>query len=367
MNIEILADNLRRLRSVNKLSQSKLAERADVSLPTIKNLEIGKAAPKVNTMLLIAKALGVGLEQLFAPVKILKTVRFRSTKQMRNRSQILAEVSGWLDDFNMLEKLLNVSAHYMLSKIAKKSDSTKPEKIAESCRSLMKLSHNEPIRDICGLLEHSGIKVMPISSASPGFFGLSVGEEDDGPAIVVNIRDGISVERQIFSAAHELGHLLMHQSAYDVENCTENKHEEYEANAFASHFLMPDKAFLKEWEEASGLHVVDRVLKVRSLFNVSYKTVLYRLVELKLADETVWVKFNFAFQAKYRKQLSNKIEPDALEPFGNSRYAFYEDRFRLLVRKAIDTDKISLSRAAEMLRIKIEEMHDLVQMWSIAS
>ncbi|ADG07796.1 protein of unknown function DUF955 [Kyrpidia tusciae DSM 2912] len=64
-------------------------------------------------------------------------------------------------------------------------------------------------------------------------------QEDGGPAIVVNTWDRISVERRIFSAAHELGHLLLHLSVYRVEEESEVKAQENEANLFASHFLMP--------------------------------------------------------------------------------------------------------------------------------
>src|SRR5207245_1218913 len=120
-----------------------------------------------------------------------------------------------------------------------------------------------------------GVKVCAMRIASDAFFGLSVAKSDGGPAIAVNVWDRISVERWIFTAAHELGHLLLHFSAYDVARTAEDKSEENEANQFASHFLMPDDVFRSEWDEARGHGLVDRVFKVKRIFHVSYRTVLY--------------------------------------------------------------------------------------------
>jgi len=47
------------------------------------------------------------------------------------------------------------------------------------------------------------------------------------------------------------------------------------------------------------------------------------------------------------------------------RFDFYEDRFKRLTREAVEKDKISLSRGAEMLRIGIEEMHNLLLNWEV--
>ena len=129
---------------------------------------------------------------------------------------------------------------------------------------------------------------------------------------------------------------------------------------------MPDEGFRKEWNEASGLHWVDRVFKVKRIFRVSYKTVLARLVEHGVVDEKVWVKFNVVYQHRFKRKLLFKEEPmgiDPAEPFGMHRFDFYEDRFSRLTRDAVEKDKISLSRGAEMLGIGIEEMQDLLQNW----
>jgi len=368
MNLQILAQNVRRLRTARRLSQNALADNAGLSLPAIKSLELSKSEPRMRTLQAIAKALGVKLQELFQPVRELHTVRFRSAKRMQNRENILAQVARWLDDFNFLEESLNERRPFKLNEVRAQCSRERLTEAAGLCRKKLGLKPTEPIHDICGLLEHAGVKVFPLSMASDSFFGLSVGEEDGGPAVVVNVWERISVERRIFSAAHELGHLMLHPDAYDVAKVEENKEEEHEADRFAGYFLMPNEGFRKEWNEAAGLHFVDRVFKVKRIFRVSYKTVLSRLLEEGAVDTSIWMKFNMAYQQRFNRKLSFKEEPmgiDPAEPFGMQKFDFYEDRFKRLTREAVEKDKMSLSRGAEMLLIGIEEMQDLLQNWEV--
>jgi len=285
---------------------------------------------------------------------------------MQNRENILAEVANWLDDINYLEELLDDQVEYQLQNIRSSRTPEGIVRVARRCREALGLDDEEPIHDICGLLESGGIKVYRIDTSSDGFFGLSVSRHDGGPAVVVNAWERIPIERQIFSAAHELGHLVLHKDAFDVEIVEEDQDQEQQADLFAGHFIMPDEGFVKEWNEAAGLHVVDRVFKVKGIFHVSYKTVLHRLIEHEVVDNSVWKNFNLAYQRRFNKKLSFKEEPagtEHAEPFGLDEFDFYEDRFRRLVRQAVEEDKISMSRGAEMLRISIEEMRELTRSW----
>lgn len=366
MNLQILAQNLRRLRTAKHFSQKALADAAGLSVLAIKNLEGAKNEPRMNTMQAIARAMDVKLQELFLPVRELKTVRFRSSKRMPNRENILANISRWLDDFNYLEQILEGNVIFLLKEARAHCVRNNISGAAAVCREKLGLKRSEPIYDICGLLEYAGIKVFPVSAASNGFFGLSIGEEDGGPAIAVNTWERISVERRIYSAAHELGHLMLHRDAFDVSQTAEDKEEEREADLFAGHFLMPAEGFRNEWNEAAGLHWVDRVFKVKRIFHVSYKTVLVRLIECGAADQTIWKTFNLAYQRRFNRKLPFREEPmgiGTVEPFGLHHFDFYEDRLSRLTRKAVEDDKISLSRGAEILRIDIEEMQELFSNW----
>lgn len=383
MNGNLLAPNLRRLRAHRGLTQNEVARAVGISRVAYRDLETGQVQnPKSSTLLNLAKAYQVGVEELLRPAPTLRQVRFRSTKQMKNREVILSDVDQWLRDFNEVEDLLEEDMPFGLSSLEPVLDIStgalvpRANASAKLVRNLLGIQEKEPIRDICGLLESSGVKVYPIQVQTDAFFGLSVGKEDGGPAIVVNTWDKISVERWIFSAAHELGHLLLHLGAYDVNQNMENPEEEKEADSFAAEFLMPDAAFSHEWYDTMGMSLVDRVIKVKRIFRVSYKTVLYRLEQI-LKNRPGWQKgsaflrFQVEYKQRYGHGLAKAEEPDALaaeafktrEPDHLLPSDFSEGRLRTLVRMAIEEDLISLGRGAEILRIPLADMRELAASW----
>ncbi len=380
-----LAANLRRFRTAQGLSQSALAERAGLSRVGYRDLETGKSTPRPDTLQSLAVALGVAIPHLLAPVRELHHVRFRADRQLAKRENILADVGRWLDGYQEVEQALGSTEDWKLAALAKKlqrstrSGRSLAEYAAQQVRKELELE-GQMIRDMCGLLEDNGVKLLTVPVATDGFFGLSVGPQDGGPAVVINVWERITVERWIFSAAHELAHLLLHPTAYDVERTDENLEEEREADLFASFFIMPQDLFHNEWDEARGLGLVDRVFKLKRIFKVSWQTVVYRVaLGLPRAEkDAIWASFRAAYQARFGHEAPTTTEPEALtaDAFSGppiSRAAdeparflgddFQEDRLCGLVRKAVDTDKISLGRGAEILGLSLLEMRELRNSW----
>lgn len=256
---------------------------------------------------------------------------------------------------------------YKLNELAGTSGNRSPIQYAEEVRRIIGLKADEPIHDICGLLENCGIKILALPYSSDAFNGLSVSQCEKGPAIIINTWERISIERQIFSTAHELGHLLMHLSDYDGKARSEDKAQEKEADLFAGYFLMPEQGFNSEWEETAGMPFVERVMKIKSIFKVSYKTVLYRLNQKGLVDDRIWLRFQQLYEAKYNKKLSFKEEPfsEGSEPFGLKPFDFYADRLSRLVRKGVEEEQISIPRAAEILNLSSEQMMVRIAEWEV--
>jgi len=382
-NPHALGENLRYLRQARKLSQAALAERAGLSRVGYRSIETGASTPRADTLAKLAASLGVGLGDLVRPTKKLSSVRFRAKKKMATREAILADVGRWLEAYAFIEDLVDEQQDRPLRNLAgefRRSRSSLPAlEAARAARTALGLGPTDTIRDICGLLEDHGVKVFAPEVASDQFFGLSVGEEDGGPAVAVNTWDRITVERWIFTAAHELGHLILHQNAYDVEQSDEADDEEKEADLFASEFLVPDEVFWSEWEDARGLSFLDAVFKLKSIFRVSWKTVVYRLANKDDEPGRVWKKFHAEFRMRYKRKLSGAEEPKGLrpkdfyspspalrlreEPEHLNASLFREDRLSRLVRRALDEELITLSRAAEVLDLSAREMRQLAGSW----
>jgi Zn-dependent peptidase ImmA (M78 family)/transcriptional regulator with XRE-family HTH domain len=366
-----IPQNIRRIRTSRGLSQEQVARKAGVSRNAYGSIERGEAEPRVSNLEGIARALGVDLPALLAEAPRLSSVRFRSAKVRSRRAegtrdQVVAEVARWVKDFNGLEDLLGERREYKLAglgaRLPDESDPNRPIEAARQTRKVLQLGPNEPIRDICGLLESAGVKVLGLGLDIEGLFGLSVGESDGGPAVVVNVHKDVSVERRIFTAAHELGHLLLHPGAYDVGEVREDRNEDREANLFASQFLMPGAAFQKEWRRSYGLAFVDRVLHVKRIFRVSYQTVLYRLSDLGITGSgDVWGVFSGQWRDRTGQALTKKAEPMPL-----AEVDFLEDRLSRLVRRGVEAEKITVSRGAEILGVNLRTMRDRVASWKVA-
>lgn len=370
-----IGSNIRRLRIARGNTQEEVAKAANISLAGLRNYETGRSEPRVDVLMAIARVLDARLDELVSESRTLKCVRFRAAKRLNTRDAILSDVARWLDDFVDLEEITGDKTEWRLQNVP----ANNPIRLANAARQAMGIAETEPIRDICGLLEEFGVKVLSRPVKSEHFFGLAVGRDEGGPAVVVNTWDRIPVERWIFSAAHELGHILLHSNSFDVSLTAEDPGQETEANQFASHFLMPDKQFECEWNETEGRAFIARVLKVKRMFRVSYATVLYRLQESKRYSN-VWVAFFSQYQRLYGQHLNRKHEPIPLmpedfhakvtedkasrEPKRLEDVDFIEDKLSRLVRRALDEERITRDRAAEILRLTPEEMMQLIEDWA---
>ena len=368
--------NLARLRMDRDLTQEALAEKAGVSRVTVGKVERGTTLPRVATLRALAGALGVRVADLIAVVRPLDNVRFRAQATVYSRAQILAEVSNWLTGYDEIEACLDEHRPFRFGTSWNPASARSPTEAASRARQAVGLGPRESVRDICGLLEDNGVKVLLLEKPRDSFFGLSVGKGDRGPAVVVNTWRRISVERWIFTAAHELGHLLLHPSDYEQDVCEPSRDAEREADAFASEFLMPEKAFGPEWWATRGQPLIVRVLKIKRMFKVSYKTVLFRLVASDRATRAVWPAFQRQHKARFGKTLRKADEPVALkrsefawdwrrsgEPDAVSPSDFVDDRLSRLVRQALEGDHVSLGRAAEVLGLTPIEMRQRTRDW----
>lgn len=356
-----VATNLARLREDRELTQKALAERVGWSRSQIGKIERGLADLDGTSLDRLAEALGTTWNDLYAEIRPLHGVRFCARKRIHGRAQILAEVSRWIDAYRWLETELDERRPFAF---APARGLPNPVAAAQAARGAIGLREREPIADICGLLESNGVKVLRLEKKRDSFFGLSVGEPDSGPAVVVNTWERIAVERWIFTAAHELGHLLLHPPDDDPDGPALPAAAESEADAFAGEFLMPEAALAAEWESGHGQWLVPRVLKIKRIFRVSARTVLRRLVATDRADEDVWLRFREDYRERHGKPLLQTEEPEPLgasesawdwkrsaEPATLSDYDCRDGRLRGLVRKAADAELLSVRRVAEILNL----------------
>lgn len=385
MDVGTIATNLVRLRKGRRKTQEEVAAAAGLSRGAFRKIEKGRVVPKIENLRAIAHALDVPMRDLVTPAPRLQRVRFRSLKRLKSRDQVLVAVGRWLHDFNELEELLGEKGPHQLGELWDQVGELRAEgveAVAAAAREHFGLSGREPVHDICGLLESRGVKVHSVQVANDAFLGLSVAEEDGGPAVVVNTWERLAVEHWIYSAVHELGHLLLHIGAYDVGQEEEDQDEERAAEVFASHFLMPDEVFWREWRDTAGLALLDRVLKVKRVFRVSWRTVLYRVSEQLPKEDraALWMRMHVEYKRRHGRKLLKLTEPNGVaervfrtpiiagpgtEPARLERHDFQDDRLARLVRRGVEQEAITLGRGAELLGLSLDEMRDRASSWLV--
>lgn len=116
-----------------------------------------------------------------------------------------------------------------------------PEEIARYTRQIMGLNRDEPVVNIFYLLEENGIIVIELKDITEKFDGVSFFTDKGIPVVIIN--KNFPNDRKRFTLAHELGHILMHNSGdFPVPEYRTESVKENEANRFASEFLMPKEA-----------------------------------------------------------------------------------------------------------------------------
>lgn len=385
MTKELLSQNLIRLRNEKSLSQEQVAQKAGLSRSAYSNIEAGRTKPRNSTVLALADALKVSIEEFYKNISIgSEGIRFRSTRQLKARSDIIADTRSRLLQFGELEKLLGpgMTADFETQFPPDEFAGMDPRDAAQKARTRLKL-YEQPIRNIYSLLETKcGVMVLARPVASPHFFGLSVAPGFGGPAIVVNTWERITVERWIFTAAHELGHLVLHRDSFALDTEEEDKKQEKEANLFASHFLMPCEAFEREWKHTEGLGLLERVQKVKRVFGVSHMTVLYRLTTEMGYGQQLWNAYKSIYKATHNRELEIHEESGPTmgwEEFCDSRWQdygnfvephkanekealppndFYGRRLENMVLQAVISEHIPLEEGAAILQIDHKEMFE---------
>jgi len=373
---ENVAQNLIKLRVTNKHTQEYVAEKSGISLLAYRNIESGKSKPNLSTLEKIAKVYGIDVADLLNETKLqISKIRFRALekKNIRKREDIIYEISLWIEKYNKLVKKLELNSDFEYKLADIENATNDPIAMAHKAREALELKNDETVMDICNLIEFkAGIKIMAKQFNSDSFFGLSAEDIDGGKVIVVNTWDRISVERRIFSVAHELGHILMHFGNVQNDLITEDSKEEKEANTFAAHFLMPNSDFISAWNKSANCDFVDRVIRVKQIFRVSYQVVLYRLSEYikeNNIDFNVWKTFGILYRKKYgvkvdwKKEVASNLDENSRELRALSNQFYSGGRLAELVKKAFDANKISQIEAANILNLDEKVISNFQKSW----
>ena len=343
----MFAERLARARKAAGLSMSALASEVGVSANAIKKYEHAENMPSSSNLLKLAKALDVRTEYFFRPVKVeLQGVEYR--KRANTPQKLLDQINGdvmdqaerWAELLDLYPDSVTPVPQFTLPKKLPDQVSTPEdiEAIADLMRAEWALGLN-PISDMIDTLESKGVMIISTDvEAKKKFDGLA-GNIENTPVVVVSSHQ--PGDRQRFTLAHELGHLVLHG------RLAEGMNEEKACNHFAGAFLLPKQALLQHLGETRRGVEAQELYMLKCEFGISMMGVLMRIGQCGVISEGLKKQYFMRF---------NKLGWRTEEP-GEAYPNEATYLFKQLVYRALGEDYIGESKAAELIGMSLSSFH----------
>ena len=346
---------LQRARKAAGLSLRAMAEAVGVSHTLIDKYESGVLTPNSQQLIGLAKPCGVKVEYFLRP-SVLSALRVEyrlpTRHSIKTKNRIEGAVLDQAERRLGLERLFPVPPtapyHIPESLPAVVSDLAGIEAFSLAVRSAWTLG-TEPIGSLVDVLENHGIRVFPTSGCEDAFDGLlmQVAGDDLEPWPIILLDPNWPGDRQRFTLAHELGHLLLHERLRPAAKSDDDKSltEERACNAFAGAFLLPADVLKQHLGERRSAIEPRELYLIKQAYGVSMSAIVVRAKQIGIISEAVCKTWLTERKAKGW----NTREPG--EPYPAER----PRQFEHLVYRALAEEIIGESKAAELLGLSLAE------------
>ena len=284
--------------------KSEIASAVDVTPAAIGQFERGSARPRPATLAKIALTLGLSPGFFARPMtcevpedeahfRRLRATSKRARDEARARVEILAD---FVDALERRVQLPRVQLPMLPTEIT-------PEEAALVTRRTWGLGDG-PIANVVGLLERKGVVVarMEVSSDDVDAFSCWVG----GRPYVLLTSNKNAPDRSRFDAAHELGHLVLHQ---DVRPGSASAEEE--AHRFAAEFLMPASVIPTELPQRLNWR---RYLELKARWGVSLAALVRRARDVGVISDSAYQRAMIELGRRGWRKAEPDVLPEAEAP-----------------------------------------------------
>lgn len=343
----MIGSRLKLARAAAGMSLRALEERLDglVTAQAIGKYERDAMMPSSRVLMALASALGVTEEHLLntGDVELVK-LQFRkqpltTTKEDATvRARVLSEVERYLD----IERILHLdSSEADLPRRRAVRGLDAAELAASALRGHWNLG-TDALPNLSEFLEERGIKVCAIDLPEKVSGVQAMVQRAKGvplPVIVVN--GNHPGDRQRFTIAHELGHLLLSPApGVDIEAV---------CHRFAGAFLVPRDILIREVGAHRRSISVHELLALKVLFGVSAQALAYRCKDVGIIGQgTLDEVFRVFKERDWRLNEPLPFRPE------------HPARFKRLCLRALTEGLISESKASELLQKTIRDVDHLL-------
>lgn len=320
-----------------------------VSAQAIGKYENDQMMPSSDVLLALARALKVSPEYLLSNRDIaLSGVDFRREPVVgaREEKAVQAVVIDHLERYLEVEELLPDATLDWVAPKAKEfaiSSAEDAETAANTLRKLWKIGI-DPIPAMAELLEDNGVKVIALDlpqavSGSKAF----ASRDGQHPVAVIVVNKNHNGERQRFTLAHELAHLVL-----QLKGEWEGKEGEKAADRFAGAFLVTSEMLFRRLGKVRTALSLGELLELKAFFRVSVSMLAVRCKQLGIIGQAA---FNRLWGAMVRMKWVGKV---AVEP--NPFAPEVPTRMERLCLRAVMEEAMSGAKAGELLQISVREL-----------
>ena len=344
-----IGHRIRISRHASGLSLRGLQERIDnrVTAQAISKYERDEAIPSSGVLIALADALDVSVDYLTSDSDIvLEAVDFRRKQLTRKQEEAQVEAKV----LHLLERYLTVEEILGLPTVALDMPRDAPwpvlHDLAEAEYTALGLRAHwglglDPIANLVERLEERGAKILTMNLTDIDGLTARVRRGDKGITSVIVLNREDWGERQHFTVAHELGHMVL-----DVDPKMDR---EKAAHRFSGAFLMPAETLRAEIGKYRKSIGWSELFDLKRIFGVSVQALTYRCKELGIFGNSL---FRLLFDEFTRRGWRS---PPYEEP-----YALPSERpmrFQRLCFRALAEGAISEAKAAELLGYSVQELN----------
>ena len=345
-NQHFSGESLRFARVLNGFTQQELGDLVSASRQFINQLESDNRTPSTEFREVLIEALNVTDDFLSRPTgNNIKSEQCHFRKRKTTPRKVEEKVLAYSTIFENLALFINSIYELPDSKLPEPpehSNSYSELQVIEAAASLRAswgVQENEPIPNLCRLIENHGILITHFDQVPDKVDALSINRHY--PIIVRNVAKE-SICRMRFDLAHELGHFVLHDGIETGDVITEN-----EAIKFASAFLLPPRIFRLRFGEHQKKRLDwQTIYQIKVDFGISVRAIIYTAHKMGLItaaqNRSANIRLNRSGQTKIEQRDEDvfKEKPELISDLFESMQSDMKISFGYIADKLAITEKM---------------------------
>ncbi len=359
MSNKEIGSNLKEVRKSLGLTLVNAAKKLGFpNYQTLKSIEDGEREVKAPELLKFSKVYFVSISKLLGEkeIQLGNAFLWRKPPPLESKKQIEAKISYRCEQYNLLEKLLNLKVkrgRFLDVAMDDISSNTDVDKLSKSIHRILALG-SRPAFTLQKVLEQDfGVKIL--FEAIPEGSAVSTYSSEFGAVIVIN--SGEAPWRRNYDLAHELFHLVTWKviPEKDLKDSSYFTDIEKKADRFASNLLLPENEIRKEIEDRINMQdkfTNSDLVDIAQEFGVSTKALLYRMANLR------FIKWEDADKLAKDQELTEISRQKRRHEWGEKPMS---ERFISLAVRCLRKGLISRGKFAEIVDIDRCEIDDFIE------